>query len=862
LEDQPLGESGPDIFLSYAREDEAHAHELATALGQRGFSVFWDREVPPGATWHSHIGEALANAKCVVVVWSRHSIASDWVLEEASEGKRRKVLVPVLFEAVQPPFGFGGIQAASLINWRPSRSSPAFDGLMNAIRRIVGGNVGSGTEPEPALPKPCQPASSKSALESAQLTGLATPSPGLRESHAVPVTWTHRTIAKIAAVFVVLLVVGGSLVALRLGLLAGGAPNGGADTAYLEHIFLPRLVLRVEQHLRERINDPEFVLQGLKVYLMLTGRAELDRELIEAWFSVVDRPEAEGLTAAELGRLTAHRAALLDLLPEITDHPEPDATLVARAQQTLNQVPRARLAYAALLNLPEVGTLPAWNPAEHAGPNAPRVLTRRSGKPLSEGIPGIFTYDGFHEQVLRHLRDVARATAVDNWMLDARAPTKGEVELLQRDILYLYYDDYIAVWDQLLADVTLAPLTDLRSAVYVLKDLAGPNSAIKLLLSGIHAEVDLTRMPETSEMQEAAGVAALKEAQTKLLGKLGGAGAELAVLARSDAVPGAPVARHFAYLADLIKGAEGAPPLIDDATRALRLLFQELQSVSTSPNPEKAMLERGALAGVVGPLAEEAKRLPPPLDDLFGTVALQTTAIGGGAVARQLNAIWQADVLPFCTKALAGRFPFHPDSAIDVSLDDFGRLFAPGGLIDGFINANLQSFVDTTRRPWRWRGDLDLSNAALAQFERARLIRDGTFADGARPKAGFMLRPVDADADTARVLLDLDGQQVSYTRDPPHPVPMVWPGPSGTNLVRLTFFPVFQAVPVEVTREGDWSWFRLLREGAVEPSDQPDLFHLTLSAGGHWARFELRAASVYNPFDLDLLGSFRCPSGI
>ena len=83
----------PDIFLSYAREDEARAGELAKSLEQQGFSVFWDREVPPGETWHSHIGRALVNAKCVVVAWSRHSIVSDWVIEEASKGKRRKVLV-------------------------------------------------------------------------------------------------------------------------------------------------------------------------------------------------------------------------------------------------------------------------------------------------------------------------------------------------------------------------------------------------------------------------------------------------------------------------------------------------------------------------------------------------------------------------------------------------------------------------------------------------------------------------------------------------------------------------------------------------------------------------------------------------
>jgi hypothetical protein len=36
------------------------------------------------------------------------------VLEEAGQGKRRRVLVPVLKEPVEPPMGFGLIQAADL----------------------------------------------------------------------------------------------------------------------------------------------------------------------------------------------------------------------------------------------------------------------------------------------------------------------------------------------------------------------------------------------------------------------------------------------------------------------------------------------------------------------------------------------------------------------------------------------------------------------------------------------------------------------------------------------------------------------------------------------------------------------------
>ena len=61
----------PDIFLSYAREDERRAHELAEVLRHEGYKVFWDRTIPLGETWPSYIGQALASAKCVT--WTDRS---------------------------------------------------------------------------------------------------------------------------------------------------------------------------------------------------------------------------------------------------------------------------------------------------------------------------------------------------------------------------------------------------------------------------------------------------------------------------------------------------------------------------------------------------------------------------------------------------------------------------------------------------------------------------------------------------------------------------------------------------------------------------------------------------------------------
>jgi hypothetical protein len=140
----------PDIFVSYAREDQARVAPVVAALEARGWSVFWDRRIPAGQTWRSHIGQALEKARCVVVAWSEHAVRSEWVIEEADEGKRREVLVPVFLDAVLPPWGFRGIQAADLSGWSPGRPSPDFDSFLADLGAVLGAPQQGSPPPSPA----------------------------------------------------------------------------------------------------------------------------------------------------------------------------------------------------------------------------------------------------------------------------------------------------------------------------------------------------------------------------------------------------------------------------------------------------------------------------------------------------------------------------------------------------------------------------------------------------------------------------------------------------------------------------------------------------------------------------------------
>ncbi len=127
-----------DIFISYASADRKRVEPLAKVLEEKGWDVWWDRVIPAGSTFDKLIQEALDEAKCVLVVWSKHSVNSRWVLSEAEEGAARQILVPVLIDEVRIPLAFRRIHAASFFNWKGDQSDPQVEQLLGDLIQHLG----------------------------------------------------------------------------------------------------------------------------------------------------------------------------------------------------------------------------------------------------------------------------------------------------------------------------------------------------------------------------------------------------------------------------------------------------------------------------------------------------------------------------------------------------------------------------------------------------------------------------------------------------------------------------------------------------------------------------------------------------
>ena len=141
------------VFLSYSREDASAAKQLAECIGRAGHQVWWDRQIQGGSRFATEIDRELKEADAVVVLWSRASVDSAWVQDEAAEGRDTGRLVPTTIGNVRPPLGFRQFQSVALGPLDGGTDANGVDALIEAIQKISG----NGTAKQSSAPAEEQP---------------------------------------------------------------------------------------------------------------------------------------------------------------------------------------------------------------------------------------------------------------------------------------------------------------------------------------------------------------------------------------------------------------------------------------------------------------------------------------------------------------------------------------------------------------------------------------------------------------------------------------------------------------------------------------------------------------------------------
>ena len=125
--------------MSYARSAQPQAKAIAEALRGRGYSVWWDDDLPAHRAYSDVIEERLNSAKAVLVVWSREGARSEWVRAEADAARHARKLVQLSIDGVLPPMPFNQIQCPALCDWTGNPEEPAWRRIETSIAELVRG---------------------------------------------------------------------------------------------------------------------------------------------------------------------------------------------------------------------------------------------------------------------------------------------------------------------------------------------------------------------------------------------------------------------------------------------------------------------------------------------------------------------------------------------------------------------------------------------------------------------------------------------------------------------------------------------------------------------------------------------------
>ena len=641
---------------------------------------------------------------------------------------------------------------------------------------------------------------------------------------------------------------------MRWGLYQGNGVSEAAHDAYLRTLaasVLPALAEQLRADLANAASDPERAYETLKAYLMLGDPRRLDPQQLSFMAAVQWRRLLPQPNQAEVrDELQQHLDALLSDPSHVRAF-DIDADLVARVRDALKQASVPALMYGRLKLAYAADHKRDWHPDVILG--ADKVFVRKSGAPLGDPVPALYTKAVFDEYQRTGKVGLLRQFADDRWVFGDAMPSLEGMAGVTQQVSDLYEADYIRAWDALLADVRVRGTTGGPDLSNLLLLLSSPASPLKAFYQGVDKQTNLLAKednPALAKADAAAGALSSKASQlSQMFGSDSGSPADQ---------PGAKVTQHFESYHKLVDASGGAAP-IDQLTTALGKAQQQLDRANQGGGGTVGDLANAGQSDAFRDLQAQATLLPPALADMLGQLGERSSGLVKDQAKDELTRRYEEQVLRACRQVVQGRYPFDPASTADVPLADFGRVFGYGGVYDSFFKDTLQPLVDTASTPWRWREGAGAATSIpgiLERFQAAAAIRDAFFKAGSQQsEVHFTLTPDYLDASVTRFVLELDGQNFEYSHGPARPTVMNWPGnPPGEAVIT---FEGGGGPGQNLPFEGPWAWFRLLGRAQLQPASDVH-YRVTFLVGGRSARLLLDASTIYNPFAHPDVLRFRC----
>jgi len=646
-----------------------------------------------------------------------------------------------------------------------------------------------------------------------------------------------------------------------------------SKTAYrqaLERTFRSRLLVQAERTIQARMADPIALYEPLKIYLMLGGKApKVDDELIVSWMK---QDWEENRYPGENNRegraqLEKHLRAMLALDDAYDPVFELNQPLVEAAQRSLGRMSLADRASAQIKSAVYAARLQDFSIAAKAGPEAQLLLERADGSELADlHVAGLYTRAGFNRFFLPQLARIAQMLVDDQWVLGGGGEQGGIDQDLPRlgpELIDRYGKEFAAAWNGVLDQLKLKAMLKDKPQYLALSAIAAPDSPLDQLFSAIADETALTKDSAgegetgTAQQDPAAMAKGLARIGLQIAGgkSQSRAGASSAVALNA----GASVEAQFRPFQALVGGAAGRRPLAA-LTQNFHDIFQSLKLAADVPTQTERV--NANLQLQISTLRANVSRLPKPLARMVNAAADEFEGNVAETSVANLNQTLDQTVTRACEEAVNGRYPFTRDGADEISMADFTKLFAPGGLMDRFFAQNLAPLIDMTGQEWTWKQDArssrDLAKSTLKAFQSAAEIRSAFFPSGGSvPSVSITITPTSLNSEADSAVLDVDGQTVQSAQAGNAPSTVTWPSGAASGSASLSLVPEMPGRESALKFEGPWALKRLLDKATVTGDGANTEARFVI--GGRDVAYTIQAGSGANPLLLPALSGFSCP---
>ncbi len=557
---------------------------------------------------------------------------------------------------------------------------------------------------------------------------------------------------------------------------------------------------------------------ALKTYIMLINPKHYDQATVVNWFD----SQWKRLYPNQSTLITQLNAHLIELLNTPKIHWKYDPQLITSAQQQLQQLPLADVAFLELQGQFKLTAMPILSgPNQMPGLNLDKLT-----------IPALYSADNFQHIYLKIIPKTVSNLLQKNWVLGNNNLTslnQDQIKSLTDQLRDIYIQHYTQHWLETVKQIQFTLPQNLADLQDLIKFITDKSSALNQLLKIIIGNATLAQ--QTTENNTVTD-------------------------------------KSFTAIEDLAQQNNSFVKIKQTLTQ----LSNYVNNVVAAPDPDKASynlviyrLQQQGKNDAIANLLTLAKESPQPIQNWLNTIAQGSWQVLLNQARSYLNTIWATTVLPEYNSHIAKRYPIDKNSDDDITLEDFTHFFGPGGTVDVFFNYYLKPLVNLQKNYWTWitlqNGNIGIPQKTLNMFIRASLIQQMFFTDDrTKPSFSFALSPVMLSNQASSFTLNLEGQILQLTHHNQYNSNFIWPG-SDPGSVTIHFAARDNQNPT-LTTDGVWAWFRLLDQSQLKSTDTASKFTVDFTLSDYHARFKIIAHSKINPYLPNIISKFSCPDSL